>query len=161
MEHLLQSSLPEAANDSNDVQSLTSRTNIRDISQVHLPKIAIPKFNGNYEELYPFHNTFESIIHSNRGLTNVQKFHYLISSLEGDAAHVIKSLEVNADNYKEALSLLKKRYDDRRMIAQEHVRALHDLPTVPKGNHVTLRKLVDDVLRHLRALKGLGRPIEL
>jgi len=101
MKHLFQSSLPEATNH-NDVQSLTLGTNVRDISQVHLPKIAIPKFNGNYEK-YPFHNTFESIIHSNRGLTNLQNY-YFISSLEGDAAHTIKSLEINSDNYEEALS---------------------------------------------------------
>lgn len=55
----------------------------RDISQVHLPKIAIPKFSGKYEDWYPFHNTFESIIHSNTKLTDIQRFHYLISSLEG------------------------------------------------------------------------------
>jgi len=37
---------------------------------------------------------------------------------------------------------------------------LYDLPTVTKNNHVTLRKLIDDALRHLRSLKNLGRPIE-
>jgi len=134
MEHLLQSSLPEATNHSNDMQSLTLETNVRDISQVHLPKINISKFNGNYQEWYPFHDTFELIIHSNSGLTNVQKFRYLISSLEGDAARVIKSLEVNSDNYEKALSLLKKHYDDKRMITLEHVRTLHDLPTGQSHN---------------------------
>lgn len=132
----------------------------RDITQMHLPKIAIPKFGGNYEDWYPFYNTFKSIIHSNTRLTDIQKFHYLISSLEGDAAHVIKSLEITAENYTEALSLLKQRYDDKRVIAQEHIKALFDLPTVTKGNFKMLRRLIDDVLRHTRSLKSFGRPTE-
>ncbi|XP_011162883.1 uncharacterized protein LOC105197970 [Solenopsis invicta] len=132
----------------------------RDISQVHLPKIAIPKFSGKYEDWYPFHNTFESIIYSNTKLTDIQRFHYLISSLESDAAHVIKSLKTTSDNYHQALDLLKQRYNDKRVIAQEHIKALYELPTVPKGNRNVLRKLIDDVLRHLRSLKNLSRPTE-
>lgn len=100
---------------------------VRDISQVHLPKIAIPKFNGNYEDWYPFYNTFESMIYTNTRLTDIQRFHYLISSLEDDAAHVIKSLEITPYNYHEALELLKQRYDDRRVISQEHIKSLYDL----------------------------------
>jgi len=133
---------------------------VRDITQVHLPKIGIPKFSSRYEDWYPFYNTFESMIHLNTKLTNIQRFHYLISSLEGDAAHVIKSLEITPDNYREALELLKQRYDDKRVISQEHIKALYDLPTVTKNNYITLRKLIDDALRHLRSLKSLGRPIE-
>lgn len=55
---------------------------------------------------------------------------------------------------------MKQRYDDKRVIAQQYIRSLYDLPTVAKGNHSALRKLIDDVLRHLRSLKSLGRSIE-
>ncbi|NEV48973.1 DUF1759 domain-containing protein, partial [Wolbachia pipientis] len=133
---------------------------VRDISQVHLPKIAIPKFSGNYEDWYPFYNTFESMIHLNMKLTNIQRFHYLISSLEGDAAHVIKSIQITSDNYCQALELLKQRFDDKSVISQEHIKSLFNLSVVPKKDHVSLRKLIDDVLRHLRSLKGLDRPTE-
>ncbi|XP_029673850.1 uncharacterized protein LOC115241992 [Formica exsecta] len=150
----------EARARSNGEQAPIAEGSVRDISQILLPKIVIPKFNGNYEDWYPFYNTFESMIHANTRLTNSQRFHYLISSLEGDAAHVIESLEITPDNYVEALDLLKQRYDDKRVIAQEHIKALYDLPTVTKGNHTALRKLLDDVLRHLRSLKSLCRPTE-
>jgi len=159
MEHLILSGQP-AVDASNNTQAVVTELHARDISQVHLPKIAIPKFNGNYENWYPFYNTFESMIHSNTRLTNIQKLHYLISSLEGDATHVIQSLEINSDNYQEALDLLKQRYDDRRIITQEHVKALFELTPVAKGSHTALRKLIDDVMRHLRSLKGLDRPTE-
>jgi len=159
MEHLILDG-QSAVDTSNNAQTVLVESNARDISQVHLPKISIPRFNGNYENWYPFYNTFESMIHSNTRLTNIQKFHYLISSLEGDATHVIQSLEINSDNYQEALDLLKQRYDDKRIITQEHIKALFDLTPVAKGNHIALRKLIDDVMRHLRSLKGLNRPTE-
>lgn len=89
----------ENANQAPAAQMPSPEGYVRDISQVHLPKIAIPKFSGNYEDWYPFYNTFDSMIHANARLTNIQRFHYLISSLEGDAAHVIKSLEITPDNY--------------------------------------------------------------
>jgi len=84
----------------------------------------------------------------------------LISSLEGDATHVIQSLEINSDNYQEALDLLKQLYDDKRIIIQEHIEALFDLTPVAKGNHTALRKLIDDVMMHLRSLKGLNKSTE-
>ncbi|KMQ89917.1 pao retrotransposon peptidase [Lasius niger] len=83
-----------------------------------------------------------------------------IPKFSGDAAHVIQSLEINAENYEEALQLLKQRYDDKRIIAQEHIKALFDLPVITKGNYNALRQLIDHVLRHLRSLKGLNRPTE-
>jgi len=38
-----------ATSTSNNSQAVVAESHARDISQVHLPKIAIPKFNGNYE----------------------------------------------------------------------------------------------------------------
>lgn len=96
------------------------------------------------------------MIHLNPKLTNVQRFHYLISSLEGDAAHVIKSIQITSDNYRETLELLKQHFDDKSIISQKHIKSLFNLPIVPKMDHEALRKLVDDVLR---SLKSLGRLI--
>jgi len=56
---------------SNNSQTVVAESHARDISQVHLPKIAIPKFNENYENWYPFYNTFESMIHSNTRQTSI------------------------------------------------------------------------------------------
>lgn len=48
-----------------------SNDNGRDIGQIHLLKIAIPKFSGHYEDWYPFFSTFESMIHANTKLSNI------------------------------------------------------------------------------------------
>ncbi|XP_018311205.1 uncharacterized protein [Mycetomoellerius zeteki] len=129
-------------------------------NSLKLPKIDLPSFSGNYEEWYPFHDTFQSLIHRDTSITSIQKFHYLKSSLKGQAADIIQSLEVSAENYKEAWQMLKKRYDKKRIIIQKHIRALFELQTVSKENFTSLRYLVDGVLKHLRALKTIGRPTD-
>ncbi|XP_072764624.1 uncharacterized protein [Anoplolepis gracilipes] len=85
---------------------------------VKLPNIDLPKFDGSYERWIPFRDLFESLIDSNAALPNVQKLHYLRSALAGEAAKVINALEITNDNYTLAWNLLKKRYENKRLIVQ-------------------------------------------
>ncbi|XP_033220965.1 uncharacterized protein LOC117175366 [Belonocnema kinseyi] len=62
---------------------------------VKLPTITLPKFDGTFKDWLPFRDTFKSLIHDNTRLSNIQKFHYLSSTLTGDAARVIQSLGVS------------------------------------------------------------------
>ncbi|KYQ58858.1 hypothetical protein ALC60_02141 [Trachymyrmex zeteki] len=56
--------------------------------------------------------------------------------------------------------MLKRRYDDKRLIIQKHVKALFDLPSISKENHTKLRQLLDGALKHLRALRSMERPVD-
>jgi len=127
------------------------------VNSLKLPKIDLPSFSGIYGEWYPFHDTFHSLIHRDNSITEIQKFHYLKSSLKGE---VIQSLEISSNNYKEAWHILKRRYDNKRLIIQKHIKALFDLQPIIKENHTGLRHLVDGILKHLRALKAIGRPTD-
>lgn len=88
-------------------------------SQVKLPRIELPTFNGKYEDWHSFFDMFNSLIHSNREISDTQKFHYLRSSLKGDAAEIVSSLEISGSNYADAWTRLKKRYDNKRLIVQK------------------------------------------
>jgi hypothetical protein len=57
----------------------------RNSSFVKLPSIELPSFDGTVSKWFHFLETFESLIIQNRTLPNVQKLHYLISSLKGEA----------------------------------------------------------------------------
>ncbi|XP_067216970.1 uncharacterized protein [Linepithema humile] len=129
-------------------------------SQLRLPKIELPSFTGNSEDWYTFYDSFEKLINSNPHLSEIQKFHYLRSSLKGEAAEVIKAFEITTENYKEAWELLIERYDNRRRIVQGHIKSLFDLPVMSKENHSQLRVLLDGVCKHLRALRALERLVE-
>lgn len=77
-----------------------------------------------------------------------------------EAAQVIQSLETSSQNYDIALVLLIERYDNRRIIIQSHIRALFELPVIQKDSSTQLRSLVDNALKHTRALHALGQPTD-
>lgn len=129
-------------------------------SQLRLLKIELPSFSGIAEDWYTFYDTFDKLINANPDLSEIQKFHYLRSSLKGDAAEIIKAFEVTTENYNEAWELLIERYDNRRRIVEGHVRSLFNLPTMTRENHVQLCALLDGVCKHLRAFKALERPVD-
>ncbi|XP_011858178.1 PREDICTED: uncharacterized protein LOC105555746 [Vollenhovia emeryi] len=128
-------------------------------ANIRLPRIELPKFSGAYEEWHSFFDVFGSLIHSNRELNDTQRFHYLKSSLKGDAAEVVSSLEMTGDNYRDAWARLKERYDNKRLI-QNHIKAIFDLPVVKREDGAAIRQVLDGVLKHTRALRALERPIE-
>lgn len=103
-------------------------------SQVKLPRIELPTFNGKYEEWHAFFDLFNSLIHSNRDISDTQKFHYLRSSLKGDAAEIVSSLEICGTNYADAWMRLKERYDNKRLIVQNHIKTIFDLSAIKREN---------------------------
>lgn len=78
--------------------------------------------------------------------------------MKGNAARVIESLETTESNYLITWELLKKRYDNTRVIMNNHVQAIFELPSINKESSVNLRNLLDGVLRHVTALKVLEQP---
>lgn len=112
------------------------------LSQVWLPKLNLPTFSGNYEEWFPFFDTFHSIIHTNESIDNIQKLHYLRSSLAGDAKNIVSALKISAINYDVAWNLLKERYNNKRVIAQNYIRAIMELPSTNE-NAQELRQIAD------------------
>lgn len=147
---------------SHDLREGTPATYAASSTNDHLklPRINLTTFSGTFEQWIPFRNMFQSMIHNNAVLPNIQKMQYLISALNGEALDVISSLEVADENYIEAWEMLKERYDDTSSIIQKHVKALFEIPVMGKENHSLIRRLLDSVFKHLRALKALKRPTE-
>lgn len=104
--------------------------------------------------------TFDRLIHSNVVLSKIQKFYYLQSCLKGEAAHVISNVEISDDNYAVAWSLLKNRYENKKVMINTHVKALFELPVLKIESHVQLRYLLNHFLKYLRSLKALGQPTD-
>lgn len=127
---------------------------------VRLPTLQLPSFDGNYSEWLKFKDTFTSVIHENNSLTDIQRFHYLNTSLKGVAARVIQELGVSEKNYKQAWELLKLRYEDSTTLKRHHVNSLFDLKSVQKQSEITLREFIDDATNHRLALRSLGEPVE-
>lgn len=82
-----------------------------------LPKITLPSFDGNIEEWPAFIALFDAIVHNNTSLGPSQRFHYLRTSLTGQAASIVSGFTLNDCNYKLAYDALRKRYQNDRRLA--------------------------------------------
>lgn len=87
---------------------------------IRLPPLNLPHFSGNYDTYIAFRDGFMSLVHNNNNLTNVQKLHYLRSCLKNEAFQLIEAFKIT-DNYSIAWDLIKKRYDNKRIIINNHV----------------------------------------
>ena len=68
-----------------------------------------------------FWDSFESAIDGSSGLSEIDKFNYLKSLIEKSAAEAVSKLTLTADNYKEAVSILKKRFGNKQQIISKHM----------------------------------------
>ena len=123
-------------------------------SHVKLPKLSI---NGDLTKWVTFWNSFNSSIHRNPSLSNVDKFKYLNSFLESTAAESIAGLTLTSANYEEAVTTLKRRFGNTQLIVNKYMDALLNLSTVNSHHDLRgLRHLYDAVETHVRGLPALG-----
>ncbi|XP_065086878.1 uncharacterized protein LOC135708701 [Ochlerotatus camptorhynchus] len=97
------------------------------IKGLKLPTITLPEFNGDYNEWLAFHGTFLALIHSNQDVPDIQKFHYLKSSLIGEAAQVVESFAISAANYPLAWQALVSRYANEYLLKKRHLQAMLEI----------------------------------
>ncbi|XP_022162437.1 uncharacterized protein LOC111028196 [Myzus persicae] len=124
---------------------------------VKLAPLEIPNFTGIYSEWSAFHDIFCALVHQNSSLTDIQKFFYLRSSVSGDAQKTIHFLDTTSDNYKIAWDALISRYSNKKLAVQLHTKKLFDLENINNESSTELRKLVDAINGHIKALASLGQ----
>jgi len=129
-------------------------------SSVKLPVVKLLTFDGRTKEWKRFSETFQSMIHSNENIPNIQKFQYLITSLSGNAAKIIKSIELTDQNYVIAWEMLKQRFDDPRAIKKKHIPCLFMMPRIEKKSAAAIRSSVDYALKYLRVFKSMNLPTD-
>ena len=126
-------------------------------SRVRLPKLQLKPYGGELTKWTSFWDSFESAVHNNRELSDIEKFNYLSSLLERSAREAISGLSLTSDNYREAIATLKKRFGSKQQIINKHMDVLlHVEPVTSTQNIKVLRRLYDHVSSHVRSLQSLG-----
>ena len=124
--------------------------------KVKLPKLTLRKFSGDPTAWIPFWDSYESAIHQNPDLSDIDKFNYLQSLVEHSAAEAIAGLTLSSSNYAEAITVLKKRFGNKQQLINKHMEALLSLPAVTSVYELrNLRQLYDKVESHVRSLKSI------
>ncbi|XP_037959094.1 uncharacterized protein LOC119688490 [Teleopsis dalmanni] len=125
-------------------------------SRSRLPELQLPTFSGNIIDWPHFISMFGTIVDDSTELSNLEKLQHLRSCLKGSALDAIKSLEISDTNYAKSLHILSKRFDNKRLIFQAHIKEIFGLRRVEPNAVSDLRCLSDKINSHLHALTTLG-----
>ncbi|XP_037525634.1 uncharacterized protein LOC119402557 [Rhipicephalus sanguineus] len=122
-----------------------------------LPKLELLRFDGSFTRWQPFWDMFRHSVHDNPSLSNTDRFHYLVSLLDGAAAQAVAGIQVTDSSYRDALEILKQRFGNAKLIEHKHLERLRTLKPVRSSSDVSaLRKLYDEVQANQRGLANLG-----
>lgn len=146
-------------------QSSTSDTTITPVTKeirnhTKLPPIQIPTFNGEYKNWSSFKELFTSIIHRDSQLTNIEKLHYLKTSLSGEPETLLKHISLSDCNYEEAWKILEQRFNNPRIIIGNIFRRFLNQRKVLTANPGSLKELIDTTNECLSSLRCQNLNIE-
>lgn len=97
------------------------------------------KFSGNFKEWSIFYDIFVALVHSNKALTDIQRFFfYLKSTLTRDSIRVIQCFETKLKYYQIAWKCLTERYNNKRLLAQNHTIVIFELEFIEKESESKL-----------------------
>ena len=156
----LESVLQPARSGVPEVTALPDSASVSPLSvhsaKARLPKLHLPKFRGDVTAWTTFWDSFKAAVHDNTELTKIDKFNYLISLLEGAAAHSIQGLTLSASNYDSAVELLKQQFGSPQQIITAHMDALLKVQGCIGDRSAPLRFVYDQINVHIRGLNSLG-----
>lgn len=125
-----------------------------------LQRIALPAFSGDYQSWPSFRDLYRSLVMKNSSLSEVDKLHYLKTSLTGEAARLIQNVTITADNFKRAWAVIQEQYDVPRLLIDHHVKTLLSLPAMTTESAQELKDLLHGSRDAVEALATLKLPVE-
>ncbi|XP_050500892.1 uncharacterized protein LOC126880865 [Diabrotica virgifera virgifera] len=153
---LLNDSSSQAANMSTvDNSNFSNRRSV-----VNLPKLSLMRFEGSYKDFPTYFDVFNSLIHNNPDISNVEKFQYLLTSLGNEPLALIKGIPLTEGNYTVAYEKLEKRYKNTRILASHYYNEIFNAPSISKANSFELRKLLSVLSENVAALRVMKLPVD-
>lgn len=101
--------------------SSQSNNNSSRCVKARLPKLDLFHFDSNLENWQTFYDTFSSLIHNSKEISDIEKYYYLLTAVSGPALTLVKSMPITADNYQIVWSLLVKKYENKRVLATSYL----------------------------------------
>lgn len=95
------------------------------------------------------------MIHTNAQLSAIQKFHYLLSSVSGSAASVVRSVLLTDANYAIVWDTLNERFDNKRLLLTAHMDSLFRFTPITNATLQNLNHFVSTFHENVAALNVL------
>ena len=133
------------------------KENVHDKQLPTIPEQHLLSFSGKPEQFTTFWELFETTIHNNPHLTNVQKFAYLRPLLTDKANECVAGIRQSHGNYVILVDTLKQAFAKPELVIDSHLHALTNLSPVTKSNDFgSLRRQHDIIQSHISSLSSLG-----
>ncbi|XP_072381169.1 uncharacterized protein [Diabrotica undecimpunctata] len=147
--------------DSSSSSNISSHSNAQSSRpSVRLPKLNIPTFSGNFRDWPSFFDLFNSLIHHNHDLSDVEKFRFLITSISQEPLALIKGIPLTDANYQIAYEILGKRYQNKRILATQYYNDIFNASVIKNSTSSNLRNLLNTFTENVAALRVLDFPVE-
>ncbi|XP_076660104.1 uncharacterized protein LOC143363391 [Halictus rubicundus] len=125
-----------------------------------MPKIVIEPFDGDYTRWTSFRDLFRSLVINNQQLTDVERLHYLKTSIIGEPADSLRHIPITDDDFPRAWKLLEREYDNVAMLVNAQLGVLLSLPGMRTASASELKTLLHGTQNAVEALAALKRPVE-
>jgi len=122
-----------------------------------LPQPVVPTFSGNPIDYWPFIKAFENLIET-KTPSESARLYYLVQYTTGEVQELVKSCLTmrSEDGYREARSLIKKRYGQGYRIACAFVDKLANGPPIKSEDGDALRRFSTTLTGCKNTLKEIG-----
>lgn len=134
--------------------SSSQRENTGD-SNLKLPPIELPSFDGKTENWPKFYESFKSNIHHNKQLTDSQRVQYLVSKLTHGALKVTAGIVPTGETYNIIWDSLVKKYQDVRALGTHYLNNILDAKSC-SNSATSLDSFIEKYSSSVSALKQLG-----
>ncbi|XP_049291309.1 uncharacterized protein LOC125768120 [Anopheles funestus] len=132
---------------------------IKHVANVRLPKLDLPRFDGNTTDWISFKDRFVSMIDKAEDMPDVVKLQYLLSVLKGEVAKRFQHVQLTADGYSITWKALLDRYDNKRILKREYFRALFSIPPMKNDTIEELRRVSDEFTRLTQGMSALSEAL--
>lgn len=131
-------------------------------SDVKVPRLVIPKFEGDYSEWVQFRDLFQSTILENESLTDAQRMQFLKTNIGGEAEKLISDLTISNVNFHSAWKRLIHRYENKRIIVVQYLTKIVTQPYMKNESTDSkqIKRILDTTDQALLALENLKRPVK-
>ncbi|XP_065368746.1 uncharacterized protein LOC135961178 [Calliphora vicina] len=123
---------------------------------IKLPPCDTEIFKGSYEQWPSFRDMFTAVYINHSKLTPVTKLYHLRNKTRGEAGAIVKRYPLSNDNFELAWNALKTRYENKRVLVDNQIKILFDIPAAINEDSESIRKIQSSVNDSLATLRTLG-----
>ena len=123
-----------------------------------LPNIEVPTFSGKFTDWLDFKDLFKATIIRDDRLSNAEKLQQLKTHVQGEAADMLKTIQITDLNFPIAWKQLEDHYSNKRRLIALYTNTLLDLPAVRSDSPAQLQSLLNTSTNAISSLEQLKRP---